>query len=127
MMPSYENMLLNSTEYATSEVTQGRNTAVRSRPRNFRFGMFRHEAMTSASTIMKGTWMNQEDEGVGQRPVQRSGRSTAGTTLSEPDKLHHGALARMGRHPQRLANRVDHEDAAISSSAALMKAQPLTS
>jgi hypothetical protein len=43
MSPSYENMLLKSTEYATSEVTQGRNTAVRSRPRNFRFGMFRQE------------------------------------------------------------------------------------
>ncbi len=55
--PSYENMLLNSTEYATSEVTQGRNTAVRSSPRKRRFGMFRQLAMTRASTIMSGTWM----------------------------------------------------------------------
>ena len=70
---------MKSTEYATSEVTQGRKIAVRNRPRHFRFGIFRHDAMHQRQHDHDGYLDGQEDELVlPERPHERSGRSRAG-------------------------------------------------
>lgn len=53
--PLPENKYLNTTEYATSEVTQGRKIAVRKNPLNLSLLSFSSTEINSARMIISGT------------------------------------------------------------------------
>ena len=56
MIPSYENILLNNTEYATNDVTHGKNIAVLNKDLNFKLDSLSMEANNKAIKIIIGTW-----------------------------------------------------------------------
>src|SRR5690625_6863580 len=57
MIPSPLNKYLKSIEYATSEVTLGKNMATRKKPLIFKVASFNSTDRTNAKRIMIGTWI----------------------------------------------------------------------
>lgn len=57
IIPSPLNKYLNSIEYATSEVTAGKNIAILKNPLNFRVASFNNTEKTKAKRIIIGTCM----------------------------------------------------------------------